>query len=123
MSDINKILKELSPYVLGIRFTNGISVIDTLFKDGWMLPESKNVGYEPVPSKDSAYMLYPKEEGVSVDEMLKYVGYVIKVNVEREEKIDLLHKKIEELKVIFTKSSLEKCKSLSFEFEFLSVMH
>jgi|TARA_R110000824_G_scaffold156963_7_gene330384 hypothetical protein len=116
MSNINKRLNELSPHVLGIRFTNNISVVDTFFKEGWSLPESDVVGFEAVPARDNIYMLYPHNESVGVDEMLDYVGYVIKVNIEREQKIELLQSKINELKSIFTKSSLAKCKTLIFKF-------
>jgi hypothetical protein len=116
MSNINKRLNELSPHVLGIRFTNNISVVDTFFKEGWSLPESDAVGFEIVPKRDNSYMLYPRNESVGVDEMLDYVAYVIKVNVEREQKIELLQSKINELKSIFTKSSLTKCKTLIFKF-------
>jgi hypothetical protein len=117
MSNINKRLSELSPHVLGIRFTKGIAVIDTFFKEGWSLPKSKSVGYESVPNSKDLYMLWPQNESVGVDEMLDYVAYVIKVNVEREQKIELLQVKINELKVLFTNSSLEKCKTLDFCFE------
>lgn len=117
MSNINKRLNELSPHVLGIRFTKGIAVIDTFFKEGWTLPKSDTVGYEAVPQRDNIFMLWPKNEDVGVDEMLDYVAYVIKVNIEREQKIELLQVKINELKQIFTKSPLAKCKTLRFTFE------
>lgn len=117
MTNIDKRFKELSPYVLSIRFTNNISVIDTEFKQGWELPSSNDVGYEAVPNRDNTYMLYPKNENVGADEILDYVAYVIKVNVEREQKIELLQVKINELKHIFTKQSLQKCKNLKFTFQ------
>jgi len=116
MSNINKRLNELSPHVLGIRFTNNISVVDTFFKEGWSLPKSDIVGHEAIPNRDNNYMLYPQNEGVGVDEMLDYVAYVIRVNIEREKKIELLQVKINELKHIFTKSSLAKCETLTFKF-------
>jgi len=117
MSNINKRLSELSPHVLGIRFTKGIAVIDTFFKDGWSIPKSEIVGHEAIPQRDNIYMLWPQNEEVGVEEMLDYVSYVIKVNIEREQKIELLQVKINELKQIFTKSSLSKCKTLKFSFE------
>lgn len=117
MSNINKRLSELSPHVLGIRFTKGIAVIDTFFKEGWTLPQSDTVGHEAVPNREQIYMLWPQNENVGVDEMLDYVAYVIKVNIEREQKIELLQVKINELKNIFTKQPLSKCKTLRFTFE------
>jgi hypothetical protein len=116
MSNINKRIKELTPYVLGIRFKDTLSVVDTNFKEGWELPPSNDIGYETIASKPNYYMLYPNNEDIGVDEMLDYVGYVIKVNVEREMKIELLQVKIRELKEIFGNYSLETCKTLKFNF-------
>lgn len=116
MSNINKRLNELSPHVSSIRFTNGISVIDSFFKDGWSIPKSTVVGYETLPDKPNYYMLYPLKEDVGIDEMLDYVSHIIKVNVEREIKLQLVQEKIKELKQIFAKNSLIRCKTLKFTF-------
>jgi hypothetical protein len=117
MSNINKRVKELEPHVLSIRFTNNITVIDCAFKDGWAMPKSDVVGSETTAEKPNYYMLYPLNEDVGIDEMLDYVNYIIKVNIEREMKIQLLQVKINELKTLFTKSSLEKCKTITFQFK------
>jgi len=117
MSNINKRLTELSPFVLSIRFTNGITVVDTSFKDGWTVPKIDKIGFETIPDNPNYYMLYPNDEETGIDEMLDYVSLIIKVNVERENKIKLLQLKINELKDIFTKNSLSKCESLIFQFK------
>lgn len=116
MSNINKRLSELSPHVLSIRFTNGISVVDSFFNEGWTVPKSDNIGFETLPDKPTYYMLYPLNDKIGIDEMLDYVSYIIKVNIEREMKIKLLQEKINELKTIFTKSTLATCKTLKFSF-------
>ena len=117
MGNINNKVKELHPHVLSIRFMDGLTVIDCAFKDGWAIPKSDTVGNETTPDKPNYYMLYPLSENVGIDEMLDYVTYVIKVNIERELKIKLLQIKINELKQLFTKISLEKCKTIQFEFK------
>jgi len=117
MGNINNKVKELDPHVLSIRFTNGLTVIDCAFKDGWSLPKSEIVGVQTTPDKANYHMLYPLNETVGIDEMLEYVSYVIKVNIERELKIKLLQIKINELKKLFTKSSLDKCKTIEFSFK------
>ena len=89
MGNINDKVKELHPHVLSIRFTNGLTVVDCAFKDGWALPSSSVVGNETTPDKPNYYMLYPLNEKVGIDEMLDYVTYVIKANIERELKIKL----------------------------------
>tara|TARA_R110000851_G_scaffold277247_1_gene430374 strand:- start:1283 stop:1930 length:648 start_codon:yes stop_codon:yes gene_type:complete len=121
MSNINKRLKDLDPYVLSIRFTNGLSVVDTFFKEGWVVPKSDSVGFQTLENKPNYYMLHPLTENVGIDEILDFVGYAIKVNVEREMKIKLLKEKISELKVLFTESSLSKCKTLTFNFSSVQI--
>jgi hypothetical protein len=117
MGNINNKVKELHPHVLSIRFMDGLTVIDCAFKDGWAIPKSDAVGHETSPDKPNYYMLYPLSENVGIDEMLDYVTYVIKVNIERELKIKLLQIKVNELKQLFTKTSLAKCKTIQFEFK------
>ena len=116
MGNINDKVKELDPHVLSIRFTNGITVVDCAFDEAWAMPKSDSVGYEKTPEKPNYRMLYPLNEKVGLEEMLDYVRYVMKVNKEREEKIRLLKIKMNELKTIFSKNSLEKCKKLEFKF-------
>ena len=117
MGNINNRVKELSPHVLSIRFTDGLTVIDCAFKSGWAIPKSDIVGHETTPDKPNYYMLYPLNEKVGIDEMLDYVAYIKKVNIERELKIELLQVKINELKNIFSKNSLQKCKTVQFIFK------
>lgn len=117
MGNINDKVKELNPHVLSIRFTEGLTVVDCAFKANWAIPKSNLVGYETTPDKPNYYMLYPLTEKVGIDEILEYVAHVINVNIERELKIKLLQIKINELKGIFTKNSLEKCKTVQFTFK------
>lgn len=114
MIDINQKLKELQPYVINIRFPDGVSVIDIEIKEGWNLPNSKYIGREPVPKSKNFYMLYPLVDGVGVNELLAYVETIIKLNIEREKKFELLTIKIKELERLFSISSLKKCESLEF---------
>lgn len=116
MKTIKNRLKELEPYVISIRFTKGLTVVDTLFKTGWVVPNSDSVGHEVIKEKPNYYMLYPVGEDTGLDEMLDYVEYVITVNVERELKSQLLHEKINELKQIFSQESLKRCEGLEFTF-------
>lgn len=113
---MNQKLKELQPYVISIRFPKGMPVVDTHFKTGWGLPNSKTIGKEPIPNEDNFFMLYPMNEKVGVDEILNYVETVIKLNVERENKYKLLNLKVKELEGLFSNASLSKCESLKFVF-------
>jgi len=114
--NINKRFEELQPYVLAMRFNKGLTVIDTNFKEGWSVPKSDSIGFETIPDKPNYYMLYPLIDEVGIDEILDYVDYVIKINIEREMKYNLLLDKIRELEDLFKRSSLSKCETLQFTF-------
>ena len=57
--NINKRFEELQPYVLAMRFNKGLTVIDTMFKEGWAVPKSDSIGFETIANKPNYYMLYP----------------------------------------------------------------
>ena len=40
MSKIQEMLDSLQPYVVGIRYLNGIQIVDAVFKEGWNIPNS-----------------------------------------------------------------------------------
>jgi len=119
--NINKRFEELQPYVLAMRFNKGLTVIDTMFKEGWAVPKSDSIGFETIANKPNYYMLYPLIEEAGIDEILDYVDYVIKVNVEREMKYNLLLDKIRELEDLFKRSSLSKCETLQFTFDDIKI--
>jgi hypothetical protein len=114
--NINKRFKDLQPYVLSMRFNKGLTVIDTMFKEGWEVPDSNTIGFETMENKPNYYMLYPLTDNHGIDDILDYVDFIIKVNIEREMKYELLVSKINELEELFKKNDLNKCKTLNFTF-------
>lgn len=108
-------VKKLQPYVMSIRFNKGLTVIDTLFKDGWDVPKTNEIGYETIPDKPNYYMLYGLTDDIGIDEILDYVEKVILLNVEREMKYQLLRTKKKELEELFKKLPLSQCKTLQFK--------
>ena len=116
MSNFNKRLVELQPYVLSIRFNKGLTVIDTSFQSNWSVMKSDSIGYEQLPDKPDYYMLFGLHDDVGIDEILDFVEEVIRLNKEREEKFSLLHTKTKELESIFKSTSLDRCKTLQFTF-------
>lgn len=114
MSQIQKRLNDLQPYVAGIRFVQGLPVVDVIFKEGWSVPDSKVV-HKEVSEQDPNYCLfYTQKEGVGFDELLDYVEDIIKINLEREIKQELLKIKVKELQILFKENSLDKLKTLKF---------
>jgi hypothetical protein len=114
MSSINARLKSLQPYVIGLRFSKGIAVIDTVLKDKWVVPENEIIKIGTKKEKPNYYMFYSEIESVGVDELLDYIEYAIGINVEREKKEILLKEKIKELETLFSEESLERLENLVF---------
>ena len=86
MSQIQKRLNDLQPYVAGIRFVQSVAVVDVVFKEGWNIPESKTVHKEQSEQDPNYYLFYSEKEGIGFDELLDYVEGIIKINIEREVK-------------------------------------
>lgn len=116
MSNIQKTLDSLQPYVIGIRYLEGTPLVDAVFKEGWTVPEDAKIKRMKGNEEMNYYMLFSETQGVGLDELLAYVRKTIDLNVEREKKHDLLREKVNELKEIFKKNSLDKLKRLKFTF-------
>lgn len=117
MSSINARLKSLQPYVIGLRFSKGIAVIDTILKDKWVVPENEIIKIGTKKEKPNYYMFYSEVESVGVDELLDYIEYSIGVNIEKEKKEILLKEKIKELELLFSEEPLERLENLLFIIE------
>lgn len=116
MSNIQKTLDSLQPYVIGIRYVEGVPVIDAVFKEGWTLPESDKIKKTKGNDEINYYMIYSELDTIIVDDLLGYVETTIKLNLEREKKHELLKLKVNELKEVFKKNSLDKLNRLKFNF-------
>ena len=116
MSSIQKTLDSLQPYVIGIRYLEGLPLIDTVFKEGWSVPEDPVITKVKGDEGMNYYMIYSEKKGVGIDDLLSFVDKTIKLNLEREKKQDLLRIKVEELKKLFKDNSLTKLSRLKFNF-------
>lgn len=114
MSSIQKRLNDLQPYVVGIRFVSNIPVIDVVFKENWQVPDSTIVHKERSEQDPNYYYFYTEKENIGADELLDYVEEIIKINIEREVKQELLKVKVKELQLLFRENSLDKLKNLKF---------
>jgi hypothetical protein len=114
MSKIQKRLDELQPYVMGIRYAEGIPFIDVVFKDKWKVPKSNTIKEYINEENSNHYVFFSEVEGVGIDELLDFAENIIKLNVEREKKIEFLKKKGEELQELFKKHSLKELYNLKF---------
>lgn len=113
--NIENRIKALQPYVIQMRFTDGIAVVDVVFKEGWKVPSSNQI--ESIKGNDDTinyYMFYTLKENLGLDNVLDYIEQVININIEREKKYELLKVKTEELKEVFRKNSLVKLQGMKF---------
>lgn len=117
MANLQSTLDALQPYVIGIRYIDGgVTVVDAVFKDGWILPESDIVKKAKGNDELNYFMLFSEKENVGLDELLGYVSMTIQANIEREKKHELLKEMVNELKIVFKKNSLANLKRLKFTF-------
>ena len=114
MSAIQKRMSSLQPYVIGIRYADGVAVVDAVFKDGWIVPTSDIIQIVKSEELEQYYMFYSEKEGIGIDELLDFAENVVSLNREREEKLQLLKNKVQELKDLFNKTPLNKLKGLKF---------
>jgi hypothetical protein len=113
---IQKTLDSLQPYVIGIRYLDGRVVVDVVFKEGWTVLEDPTIKKVKGDEGLNYYMVFSDLDNIGLDELLVYVNKTIKLNLEREKKHDLLRTKVNELKEIFKKNSLDKLNRLNFSF-------
>jgi hypothetical protein len=117
MANIQKTLDSLQPYVIGIRYSQGLPLVDTVFKEGWTLPESQTIKKAKGNDEMNYYMIYGETPSITIDNLLEYVGLVIKANQEKEKKQELLKIKFDEMKKLFKTLPLTKLQLLRFNFE------
>ena len=116
MSNLQKRLDSFKPYLIGIRYLESMVVVDVVFKDDWTIPEDQNIKKIKGDDKLNYYMICSEVEGIGLDDLLDYVDKVIKINLEIEDKRDLLRKKISELTELFKKNTLTRLINLNFTF-------
>jgi hypothetical protein len=116
MSKIQERLNALRPYVIGIRYLEGIQLVDAILKEGWTVPKSQLIQTEKIEGDDNYYIFFSDNDRMDIDDLLNYVQEIINLNIEREKKYELLTSKVGELQKIFKDNSLTKLQKLRFTF-------
>lgn len=116
MSNIQKTLDSLQPYVIGIRFVKTTPVVDIVLNEGWTVLDDSNIQTVKGDEGMNYHMIFSDKDGYGLDELLDYVERTIKANLDREKKHELLKAKVNELKEIFKKNNLTKLQRLRFSF-------
>lgn len=114
MSNIQKRLNSLKPHVIGIRFHEGIPLVDVILKEGWGIPKSEYIKFAEGDKGSGYFMFFSDDENYGIDEILNYVEQIININIEREKKNVLLKEKVVELQTFFKKHSLNDLYKMKF---------
>lgn len=114
MLSLQERLNSLQPYITGIRYVEGLQLVDANFKEGWVFPESKLIRREKI--SDNYYMFFSEDKTVTIDTLLDYIQTIITFNIEREVKYELLKVKVKELQELFKETPLSKLENLRFTF-------
>jgi len=119
MHSLQDRLNSLQPYITGIRYVEGLQLVDANFKEGWVFPESKLIRREKI--NDNYYMFFSEDKTVTIDTLLDYIQTIITFNIEREVKYELLKVKVKELQELFKETPLSKLEYLRFTFDELTM--
>lgn len=109
-------LKNLRPYVIGLRFLKEMPVIDVNIKEGWRLLEHDKISVKKSEKVKNYLMFYSEDPSLDIDDILNFVEACIDFNKEIEAK-ELLYKTyLDTLRNIFNSTSYEELKNLQFTF-------
>lgn len=113
--NIQNRLNALQPYVIGVRFQGGISIVDAVFTKGWTVPKSDLILSNRGDEEELNYhMFFSQNENIGLDEILDYIEKIIGLNIEREKKHELLKIKVKELQDIFRQNPLSKLVKMKY---------
>lgn len=113
-------LNKIFPYLLSIRKLEGYVSVDIEFPTTWKLPkkyiDEKMVVEQKTAKPDFRCLSFATQfNEETLDKLFDNLNNIINYNLEREEKERLLQAKINELKSIFDKQSLDNLKELKFD--------
>lgn len=118
MSTYYSFLNKIFSYLRSVRKLKTHVSYDLIFPDKWVIPKNNQSKIEIIRNSseggivDLSFVCLMNEEQVSNTE--KYIDNIIKINLEREEKEKLFRSKVNELKSMFDKQTLEELNMLKF---------
>jgi hypothetical protein len=110
MNNIDGIFEEYKGYVFSFEFDGNIKLLKCYFKPEWEIQQEGII----VKKKDNLTYLITKDKDISFMDMLGFINQIIRVNIEREQKIKLLAEKRKQLDDLFNSSSLDELSKLDF---------
>jgi len=115
-------IQNLTPYLMSIRVIESVISIDILFPNTWKIPkkfvDEKSVLEDESPDKEYRFFSFVCEfNEENFTNIYTSILNIIKYNKDREEKEKLFQEKVNELKTVFDKQSLDELKKLKFDLE------
>ena len=116
MANFQEKLDSLQPFLIGIRYLEGKPLIDVVLKENWVVTTEQHIKKIKGNQEVNYYMFFSETPEIGVDELLDSVKKTINLNVEHENKQELLKVKFNELKKLFKENNLDRLKQLKFVF-------
>lgn len=115
---MKKRIEKIQEYFVGIEITNNTTIIRITYPSKWgVFPNKTNtIQVAKSDEQENLWFYYADYEIVAVDEIFDLIDDTIKMNLDAQKKIELLHEKFEELKNLFASNSLETLETLYFAF-------
>jgi hypothetical protein len=113
-------IDKTNKYLRSVRVLKNYVSFDMIFPDGWVLLKKNPENIEVIKNETNeglvtSFVCEMKKDFIEVLE--ETLDYIVKTNIEREEKERLFKTKVNELKNIFEKEKLDSLKSLKFDIE------
>lgn len=110
MNNIDEVFENYKGHVFSFEFDGQIKLMKCYFKPEWQIEQEGII----VKKKDNLTYLITKDNNISFMDMLGFISQIIRVNIEREQKIKLLAEKKKQLEELFNSSSLDELTGLDF---------
>jgi hypothetical protein len=120
----SQFINKTSKYLKSVRVLKNYVSLDMLFPTNWVMLKNTPEGIEFLQNETqdgkfvSSFVCENKKEFLDVVE--ETLDFIIKTNIEREEKEKLFKSKVQELKSIFESENLDSLKGLKFDMEELT---
>lgn len=109
-------IKNNIDYFRGMEMTNGITVIKVAYKDRWGAYPTEDDSIKVAKSDTVAneWFYYADTDSVDIEKIFDLIEETVEMNSTVTIKLELLSEKINELKQLFSKTSLTKLQTLQF---------
>lgn len=109
-------IKKIKEYFKGIEMLNGLFIVKVQYGERWGAYNSEDQRIRAAKSEEVAdeWFYYADSEEVDIEEIFNLIEETIEMNLSVGAKIELLSKKIEELKLLFSDTPLQQLETLQF---------